>query len=100
MQPLKHRHAATYFEHFFSFMTLALSTSFLCTGPMLMPLTGMSTTSEDRKFSSASREPRVLAWGGSWGGQLGCWPGGGGQLGCWAGGAVGGGVWGGGGGGS
>mmetsp|Transcript_33806 Transcript_33806/g.74950 ORF Transcript_33806/g.74950 Transcript_33806/m.74950 type:complete len:223 (-) Transcript_33806:1550-2218(-) len=50
-----------YFLAPFSFITLALSTSFLCTGPMLMPDTGMLTSSLLRKASRASREPRVEA---------------------------------------
>mmetsp|Transcript_3196 Transcript_3196/g.8464 ORF Transcript_3196/g.8464 Transcript_3196/m.8464 type:complete len:229 (+) Transcript_3196:1002-1688(+) len=45
----------------FSFITLARSTSFLCTGPMLMPDTLMLTSGEARKVSSASSEPRVDA---------------------------------------
>mmetsp|Transcript_40427 Transcript_40427/g.120591 ORF Transcript_40427/g.120591 Transcript_40427/m.120591 type:complete len:264 (+) Transcript_40427:938-1729(+) len=49
------------FSPFFSFMMLARSTSFLCTGPMLMPDTGMFTSGVDRNDSSASSEPSVLA---------------------------------------
>jgi len=71
MYPPPHTHPAphptppkrpTFFTPF-SAITLALRTSFLWTGPMLMPLTGIFTSSESRKARRASREPRVEAWG-------------------------------------
>mmetsp|Transcript_253 Transcript_253/g.293 ORF Transcript_253/g.293 Transcript_253/m.293 type:complete len:249 (+) Transcript_253:730-1476(+) len=44
-----------------SFITLALSTSRLWTGPILIPETGILTASLSRKVSSASNDPRVEA---------------------------------------
>lgn len=44
----------------FSSCGMTRLTSFLCTGPMLIPETGILLSS--RKESRASREPRVLAW--------------------------------------
>ncbi|KAA6423504.1 MAG: hypothetical protein FRX49_06564 [Trebouxia sp. A1-2] len=46
----------------FSSMTLARMMSFLCTGPMLMPDTGILTAGDFRNSSSASRDPSVEAW--------------------------------------
>lgn len=50
-----------YFFLPFSSIVLALITSFLCTGPMLIPDTGILTASERRNSSSASNEPSVDA---------------------------------------
>ena len=46
----------------FSSIVLARMTSFLCTGPMLIPDTGIFTASLFKNSSKASKEPNVDAW--------------------------------------
>ncbi len=57
-----HAGAARAFFRPFSSITLARMTSRRCTGPMLMPDTGIFTVGERRNSSRASSEPSVLAW--------------------------------------
>ena len=46
----------------FSSIVLARMTSFLCTGPILIPETGILTASLFKNSSKASKEPNVDAW--------------------------------------